>query len=783
MAADLCAPPGRVVAVRTLCDFTARTGDLDLRFTPSPTGAEGVAGHGEVTARRPSGYQREVRLSARYQPPEADSAEPLTVQGRADGFDAALSRLEEIKTHRGDVARLPDNQRALHWAQARVYGWMLCQQLGLPRIEVVLVYFNIDAGEETPLAQWHEADDLHRFFDELCARYWQWALSEQAHRLARDTALRTLPFPFADFRTGQRSLAEGVFRCQRAGRHLLAQAPTGIGKTVATLFAALRAAPAAGTDKLLYLTAKTPGRQLALDALARLRQKLPAGEPLPLRVLERVARDKACEHPDKACHGDSCPLARGFYDRLPAARQAAVRVQWLDKTALRETALQHTVCPYYLGQDLLRWSDVVVGDFNHFFDIGAQAHGLTVSEGWRVGLLVDEAHNLVERARQMYSAALDPAAFQALRALAPAALKPALDALHRRWAALARAQASSYEVLPEPPQPFLNSLQNACAALAEHFAESASQPPDSALQAWYFDALHFQRVAERHGEHALCDLTRDIPPLGATGRRTPARHPAINLRCLVPGPLLEERWAAAHSATLFSATLSPMDFVADMLGLPASTARLDVASPFHAGQLSVHIEAALSTRYADRAASLDALVDVMAHQFTTAPGNYLAFFSSFDYLQQALQRLQERHPGVPAWAQSRSMSEPERECFVARFHVDGQGIGFAVLGGAFGEGIDLPGRRLIGAFVATLGLPQVNPVNEQLRARLQQRFGRGHDYAYLFPGLQKVVQAAGRVIRSEQDHGVVLLLDDRFARAEVRRLLPAWWTVSARGSA
>jgi len=837
----LCDPPGLVVAVRALCDFTARSGDLDLRFTPSPTGAEGVAGHGEVTARRPAGYQRELSLSARYQPPGGDT---LTVQGRADGFDAAVPRLEEIKTHRGDAAGIPANQQALHRAQARVYGWMLCQQLKLPRIEVALVYFNIDTGVETPLAQWHEADELQRFFNDLCARYWAWAVSERDHRGARDGALRQLRFPFDDFRAGQRTLAEGVYRCQRAGRHLLAQAPTGIGKTVATLFAALRAAPEAGTDQLLYLTVKTPGRQLALDALARLRggegeqgvtppaftptpavmlptatlsasapsagappastptqtpASIPsAGAPLastppappapaspvrPLRVLERVARDKACEHPDKACHGDACPLAKGFYDRLPGARQAAVHHGWLDKADLRALALQHEVCPYYLGQDLMRWSDVVVGDVNHFFDIGAHAHSLAVSEGWRVGLLVDEAHNLVERARQMYSATLDPAPFQSLRATAPSALKPALDALHRRWSALARAQTAPYEVLPEPPSPFLQTLQTTCGAIADQLAlQPGLVAPGSALQAWYFDALHFLRVAERHGDHSLCDLSRapDAPAPG-TGRRTAARHPVICLRNLVPGPLLEERWKAAHSATLFSATLSPMDFVADMLGLPADTARLDVPSPFQPEQLRVRIATQLSTRYADRAASLHALVDLMAAQFTAQPGNYLAFFGSFDYLQQALQGLQARHPTVPAWTQARSMSEPERDAFVARFHADGAGIGFAVLGGVFGEGIDLPGRRLIGAFVATLGLPQVNPVNEQLRARLQARFGRGYDYAYLFPGLQKVVQAAGRVIRTEQDHGVVLLMDDRFARAEVRRLLPAWWAVSVAG--
>ncbi|MCU0957264.1 MAG: ATP-dependent DNA helicase, partial [Hydrogenophaga sp.] len=249
------------------------------------------------------------------------------------------------------------------------------------------------------------------------------------------------------------------------------------------------------------------------------------------------------------------------------------------------------------------------------------------------------------------------------------------------------------------------------------------------------------------------------------------------IRNVVPGPMLQSRWASAQGVTLFSATLAPMDYVADLLELPDGTLRLDVPSPFDPAQLVVRMAPHISTRYTDRLNSLDALVQVLASQYRSEPGNYLAFFSSFDYLQQALDRLRQRAPDIPVWSQSRGMAEVEREAFLQRFAEDGRGIGFAVLGGAFGEGIDLPGRRLIGAFIASLGLPQVNPVNEQMRTRLQARFGRGYDYAYLFPGLQKVVQAAGRVIRSEQDHGTVWLLDDRYARAEVRRHLPGHWTI------
>ena len=758
------APLG-AVAVRVLCDFAARAGDLDLRFTPSPSGSEGVAGHSEVTSRRGAGYQRELPLAAVWG--------GLRVQGRADGFDSAARRLEEIKTHRGDATLIGTNQRALHWSQARVYGHMLCEQLALDGLDLTLVYSHIDTGHDTPVTSWASAVELRAHFEDLCSRYAAWARAERAHREARDAALRDLTFPFPAFRAGQRALAESVYRTHSQGRVLMAQAPTGIGKTLATLFAALKAAPGnrdvQGADKIFYLTAKTPGRQLALDALTQL-TRAQAPRAMPLRVLERVARDKACEHPDKACHGASCPLAQGFYDRLPAARSAAAQAGWLDKAALRGLALAHSVCPYYLGQEMLRWCDVAVGDFNHFFDHGAAWHALTDAHTWRVGLLVDEAHNLIDRARRMHSATLDPADFQSLRLAAPVALKKPLEKLQRRWSALAKAQAQAYEVLPELPGDFIATLQLLCSDIGDHLAQHPQDAVDGPLQRWWFEALHFLRVAEGFGEHSLCDLTRQ------TQRRT--SHPQLALRNIVPGPLLAPRWASAHSATLFSATLSPMDHVAQMLGLPADTLRLDAPSPFSASQLAVHIAPHISTRYADRPASLTPLTDTMAVQYRSEPGNYLAFFSSFDYLQQALDRLQQRHSDIPVWAQSRGMSEPDREAFVARFTEHSQGIGFAVLGGAFGEGIDLPGQRLIGAFIATLGLPQVNPVNEHMRARLQAMFGNGYDSVYLFPGLQKVVQAAGRVIRSESDRGTLWLLDDRFARPEVRRLLPAWWRVT-----
>jgi len=784
------------VAVRELCEFTAKAGDLDLRFTPAPTALEGMAGHAVVAGRRGAGYEREVTLAGDWR----EGLRHLRVRGRADGFDPAAGRLEEVKTFKGRLDRQPASHRALHWAQAKVYGWLLCEARELAAIDVALVYFDIGSQQETVLTEHCSAEALRAHFDTQCRRFVAWAEQEVAHRAARDAALAALAFPFGAFRTGQRPLAEAVYRAATAGRCLLAQAPTGIGKTAGTLFPLLKAAPGEQLDKIFFLAAKTSGRQVALDALARM--AAPPAPPggssaapaLPLRVLELVAREKACEHPGQACHGDACPLARGFYDRLPAARAAALDPLAsststststgplaLDQAHVRETALAHGVCPYYLSQELARWADVAVGDYHYYFDLGAMLHGLAQANQWRVAVLVDEAHNLVERGRRMYTAELLPGTLHEARRSATAAtvpvVKKALDRIRRAWVALDKALAEEGEgrqaasagyVVQEAgfPPKLLAALQQGSSALGEYFAEHPEQA-DGALQAFYLEALQTLRMAELLDDHSLVDVQR---PAGAA-----AGGSTVCVRNIVPAPFLAPRFAAARTATLFSATLAPTRYYADLLGLPAGHAATEVESPFAATQLQVRVARHISTRWAHRAASAAPIADLMARQFTDRPGNYLAFFSSYDYLSQVAEAFARRHPQLPHWCQSRRMQEAEQRTFLARFTEDSEGIGFAVLGGAFAEGIDLPGRRLIGAFLSTLGLPQINPVNEQIRARMEQLFGAGYDYTYLYPGLQKVVQAAGRVIRTPSDEGVVHLIDDRFARAEVRRLLPGWW--------
>lgn len=750
------------VGVRVLCEFTAKRGDLDRRFAPSPSAHEGVAGHRIIGARRAPGYEREVSLASEYG--------PLRVRGRADGYDPHAHQLEEFKTYRGSFDRIAANHRALHWAQLRIYGWLLCCARGYRSIRLALVYFDIATAQETVLAADHSAPALQEHFTFHCQRFVEWAESEAAHRRARDAALAALHFPHAAMHAGQRQLAEAVYRSARGGRRLLAQAPTGSGKTLGSLFPALKAMPGARLDKLFYLVAKSSGRRVALDAL---RSCGASGTPAPLRVLELVARSKACEYPGHACDGDGCALARGFYDRLPAARAAAMTLAILDQRTVRELALRHAICPYYLGQELARWSDVIVADYNYYFDYNAALYSWVLAERWRVCVHVDEAHNLIERARQMFSVALERCAFDEACLAAPAQLASAFARVRGAWEDLAAAQEEHYRVYGSLPPALLAALQGLIAAVSEHWSAAPPRHPD-AVQEFFFDAVRFCGLAEAFDSATLFEIT--LRGSAAEGRASAQQ--ALCLRNVLPRRFLAPRFAAAQAAVLFSATLAPQHFYRDMLGLDNQTDLLEVAAPFDPEQLAVNLVPWISTRYRDRQRSLEPIADLIAEQYRQQPGNYLAYFPSFQYLNAVAACTASRHPNIALWRQAPQMSEPEREAFLAQFSADGCGIGFAVLGGAFAEGIDLPGSRLRGAFIATLGLPPVSAVNAEVERRLGAAFGCGYEYTYLFPGIRKVIQAAGRVIRAPQDRGVLFLIDDRFCQAQVRRLLPPWWRVN-----
>ena len=762
--------PNYTISVRSLCEFTAKRGDLDRRFTPAATALEGIKSQQVIAARRGLDYETEIALEGVWG--------RLRVRGRADGYDPRRRCLEEIKTIRGQPQDIPENRRLLHWAQLQTYGALFCRVRGLEEIALALVYFDVASQTETELRQVFGADELEAVLAERCQAFSGWATQEAAHRAARDRALRALAFPQSAFRSGQRDLAAAVYRTASAGGSLLAQAPTGIGKTIGTLFPLLRAVPDQGIDKVAYLTCKGTGRITALETLDLLRSGV-SGQAL--RVLAMTPKDQACVHPDKACHGDSCPLARGFYDRLALAREEAVGRGWLDASAQREVALRHEICPYYLGQELVRWADVLVGDVHHLFDGNGQLWGLLQALDWKLAALVDEAHNLVERTRQMYSAELALDALRTAISAAPASARSALERLLQEAQALAADSPAPHAVVDEVPDAFVQALQAAAGALSEHFQQ---QPlAVGSLLSFHFGLQRYARLVEALGDHSLFDIRRNEPGPGdpADGGQGEGQDVVLGVRNVAPAVFLRPRFKALQSITLFSATLSPPDYSIQLLGLPEDTAWIDVPPAFPAEHLTVQVAGGISTRYTDRDRSLGRLVGVIAQQYQEHPGNYLAFFSSFDYLDKVAACLAQRHPSIPQWRQDRRMGAQARQAFLGEFQRDGRGVGFAVLGGVFAEGVDLPGSLLIGAFIATLGLPPVSLIQEQFKARLEKLFGGDHGYADLVPAMQKVVQAAGRVLRTPEDRGWLWLLDDRYLQRDVAALLPTSWGLNRPG--
>lgn len=746
------------VAVRTLCEFAARHGDLDFRYTPAPSAEEGIAGHQAIQAKRGYGYKSEYSLTG--------NCRELELSGRADGYHPHKNRLEEIKTHRGDVSRIRPHQRALHRAQLRAYGALLCRQEKRKSVELALVYYDTGRDKETVLTETAKAGELWHELETLCGLYKAWAEQEEHHREQRDALLANLTFPFPDFRPRQRQLAETVYKNSVKAGTLLLEAPTGLGKTLGTLFPALMAMPAARQDRLFYLTCRNTARQLALDAVDKLRVAQHELQPWPLRTLELVSKDDACEHPDKACHGESCPLAKGFFDRLPDARAETVQSKEpLNQQNLATIAAGHDICPYFLAQEMARWSDLVIGDVNRLFDQSALLHGLIRQNNWRASVLVDEAHNLVDRARGMYSVQLEQQRLLKLKKTAPKPVKAALDRTARAWQALIRdhgEQAQPVFLATLPPQ-LLGALQAMVSVITDYLADN---PPDLALQEVMFESVAFMKLADSFGDHSLCEFQRS-----GRGRAS------LTIQNLIPADFLTERFKAAHSVLLFSATLSPGVYYRDLLGLPEDARFTSLPSPFSAEQLQVRFTPGISTRQVHRQATLQPIAELIARQYRERPGHYLAFFSSFKYAKEVSDALADQAPDIPQRSQQPGMSPEQRRQFLAEFQKPEGSVAFAVLGGVFSEGIDLPGEQLIGAFVATLGLPPFDPWHEILKDRLQQRFGEGYNYTYLIPGLQKVAQAAGRVIRTPDDRGVIWLIDDRFLQPSVKRLLPGWWFI------
>ena len=780
--------PVHTISVRDLVEFVLRQGDLggERGFVGSDRALAGIRGHQKIQRSRPTGYLTELPVEYKVETEEFT----LQIRGRIDGLLITSGQvlLEEIKTIQGTWDHEAD---PLHWAQAKFYGFIHAQEHTLKEIKIQLVYLELAAGKVTEFCQTFSFADLSDFFATTTAMYVDWLRERHHWCLARDASTDALAFPFTNYRPGQRELAVSAYRVLANGGRLFLAAPTGIGKTISVLFPAVKALGEGKLERIFYLTARTVGRAIAEKALVDLRR---AG--LKLRAVTITAKEKICVRDGKPCDLLTCPLALGYYDRVKPAIREALEREKITRVVLEEVGQKHQVCPFELSLDVSLWVDAIICDYNYVFDPQVYLRRHFAEDGGAYGFLVDEAHNLVDRAREMFSADLDGREIldvkRAVKQASPRCSK-ALTQLHTAMRKLGnatkphensfeasdpsselnlfpvktapiRSEENGVSTNPEFPDSLIEPLETALDEVENWLVKNQPAEFREALLALYFRLHSFRRTAELYDERFVTIIESG---------------PAIKVRlfCLDPSLLLRKALARGKAAIFFSATLTPMDYYRTLLGGAPEDPVLQLSSPFPSQNLAVLIQDRIQTHFKGRAESLGDVVEAIGTLVRGRRGNYLVYFPSYQYLNDTLQEFQIRFPPISVLVQRPGMTEPERDAFLAAFSVEyGETlVGFAVLGGIFGEGIDLVGERLIGAVIVGVGLPQMCVERNLIRDYFQQQNAAGFDYAYTFPGMNRVLQAVGRVIRSETDHGVVLLIDARFDELRYRRLFPAWW--------
>ncbi|HEV8541237.1 MAG TPA: helicase C-terminal domain-containing protein [Verrucomicrobiae bacterium] len=742
--------------------FVLRSGDLGGagHFATANRALEGTRGHQRLQKQRPPGYEPEVAISWRSEAKDFI----FELKGRIDGVlprDGTLL-IEEIKTVSQPWIGPAD---PLHLAQAKIYAFLCAEQRGFKAAAVRITYLELESGETVEFGERFEIDGLKEFFDGVIAEYLQWIREHLRWQRERDLSIEQLAFPFQSYRSGQRALAVAVYRTIKARGKLFAEAPTGIGKTISVVFPAIKAMGEQRVEKIFYLTAKTIGRAVAEKTIADLRL---AG--LRLRSVTITAKEKVCFNSGRPCDLRTCPFALGYYDRIKTAIRDALQNERFTRSDLEEIARRHQVCPFELSLDLSLWVDLVICDYNYAFDPTASLKRYFDDEKHDYAVLIDEAHNLVDRAREMFSAELAKDQLISVRkeiedalpgcAKALTRIENQLTKLHKDEGFVPREGAFVSKAAPEKiKRPLKLFMESAEAWLARNEQAAFRQR----LLEIYFKLLGFDRVLEFYDEPYIAIYEKDA------GR--------LRLFCADPSDLLRKALEHTGAAIFFSATLTPMEYFRESLGGEMLDPTLRFDSPFPPENLKVLVQNRVATRLNARALSYDAVAECIGALVAAKTGNYLVYFPSYEYLRQVLERFRTRFPDLATEAQTFGMKEVEREQFIAKFRNDAERthVAFTVLGGIFGEGIDLVGDRLIGVVVVGVGLPQICLERDLIREQVQQLGRAGFDYAYTFPGMNRVLQAAGRVIRSETDRGVVLLIDERFRQPQYRKLLPAWW--------
>ncbi len=765
------------VSVRGLIEFIMRSGDLDNRRSSMSTEdamTEGSRIHRMIQKRQGSAYRAEVPLSYTF---EADDYSIL-IEGRADGIieePGAITVIDEIKGTYKDLDKLK-KPMPLHLEQAQCYAYMYAYLEEKSFMQVQMTYCNMETEELKYFTYDYSYEELKEWFEKLVLEYKKWTDFVNAWKKLRQQTIQKMSFPFI-YREGQRELVSGVYRTICHQKKLFIEAPTGVGKTISTVFPSLKAIGENRADKLFYLTAKTITRTVADDTLELLRQ-----DGLRLKSVILTAKEKICFCEKTECNPIACPYAKGHFDRInDALFEMICNEDRFSREVIEDYARKHTVCPFEMSLDLSLFSDAVICDYNYLFDPHVYLKRFfSQGIGKEYIFLIDEAHNLVERGREMYSAVLVKEDFMALKKQIKqmdSVLEKRLEKCNKILLGFKR-ECESYRI-EEDIDIFIGALQNVSKRM-EKFLEDHDEndhfvPPDvrEAVLNFYFEVSHFLMI---------CDMVDDKYVTYSHFLENGSF--ALKLFCMDPSTNLKLAMAKGKSSILFSATLLPIQYYKNLLGGEESDFEMYAKSVFDPNKKALFVSRDATTKYSKRTKEGYERIASYIHEIVkNRQGNYMVFFPSYAFMKkihEVYESFYKDETIEECLVQSENMNEEEREAFIARFDVeDGRSermlIGFCIMGGIFGEGIDLKNDSLIGTIIVGTGLPQVCFERDILMNYFSAAGNNGFDYAYRYPGMNKVLQAAGRVIRTEDDIGIVALIDDRFLESSYQKMFPREW--------
>lgn len=760
------------ISVRSLVEFILREGDIDNRVSGSMEKDAMLLGgkiHRKIQSRMGTNYTAEVPLKIQM---PCDGF-VLQIEGRADGVlkDDGKVLIDEIK----GILRSLEHLEApvpVHLAQAKCYAYIYAVQNSLKCIDVQMTYCQMETEEIRRFCQKFEFQELQTWFQDLVTQYEKWAKFEIEWRNVRNDSIRQIEFPFP-YREGQRDLVASVYRTILRKKKLFIQAPTGVGKTMATVFPAVRAVGEGLGEKIFYLTAKTIMRTVAEQAFSLLKEK-----GLLYKTITLTAKEKICFCEEAECNPDACPYAKGHFDRVNDAVFDLITHSgdW-SREVLEEQAKKHMVCPFEMSLDVSNWADAVICDYNYAFDPQAHLKRFFSESGKGEYLfLIDEAHNLVERGREMYSASLYKEDLLEVRKMVKVEdpkLAKGLSECNQQFLELKR-ECEHYQILKSVSHIALK-LMNVLSKLEDYLEECKDAEKKKRVLDFYFAVRSFLNIHDIMDENYVI-----FSEMMEDGRFQ------IKLFCVNPAVNLQNYLEQGNSTIFFSATLLPVHYYKKLLSVEKDDYAVYAHSSFPQENKFLFIGTDVSTRYTRRGEStyqrFARYIAVMAEQ---KKGNYMAFFPSYRFLEEVHTCFLEcvDHE-VDSICQVSYMDEEQREEFLEEFEQEREKslVAFCVMGGIFSEGIDLTDDKLIGAVIAGTGLPQVCTEREILKQYFNAADMDGFDYAYLYPGMNKVLQSAGRVIRTESDRGVILLLDDRFRAMRYREVFPREWQQYQLGS-